>query len=101
VCSRSSSRTFFPDLIAGPFHQGLITVFTAAAAMALIGALISSLRGSQFYYGEQPATQHLDTHLENDARLAMPEGQERGEGAPGLFQDPQGPITDRERVGDG
>jgi len=62
-----TSRTFFPDLIAGPFHQGLITVFTAAAAMALIGALISSLRGSQFYYGEQPTTQHPNTHLENDA----------------------------------
>ena len=55
-----TSRTFFPGLIAGPFHQGLITVFTAAAAMALIGALISSLRGGQFYYGEQPPTQHLD-----------------------------------------
>jgi MFS family permease len=57
-----TSKTFFPDLIAGPFHQGLITVFTAAAAMALIGALISSLRGGQFYYGEQSHTQHLDAH---------------------------------------
>jgi hypothetical protein len=52
-----TSRTFFPDLIAGPFHQGLITVFTAAAAMALLGALISSLRGSQFYYGEERGPQ--------------------------------------------
>jgi MFS family permease len=52
-----TSRTFFPALIAGPFHQGLITVFTAAAAMALAGALISSLRGSQFYYGEEPGVQ--------------------------------------------
>jgi MFS family permease len=52
-----TSRTFFPALIAGPFHQGLITVFTAAAAMALAGALISSLRGSQFYYGEEPSVQ--------------------------------------------
>ncbi len=49
-----TGRTFFPELIAGPFHQGLITVFTAAAAMALVGALISSLRGSQYYYGEVP-----------------------------------------------
>ena len=28
-----TSRTFFPDLIAGPFHQGMITVFTAAVAV--------------------------------------------------------------------
>jgi hypothetical protein len=66
------SRTFFPGLIAGPFHQGLIIVFTAAAAMALIGALISSLRGSQFYYGEQPATGHLDAHLVTSGPGARP-----------------------------
>ena len=47
-----TGRTFFPELISGPFHEGLVTVFAAAAAMALLGALISSLRGAQFYYGE-------------------------------------------------
>ena len=41
---------FFPLLIAGPFHHGLIIVFTAAAAMSLIGAAVSLLRGGQFYY---------------------------------------------------
>jgi hypothetical protein len=41
---------FFPHLIAGPFHHGLVIVFSAAAAMSLAGATVSLLRGSQFYY---------------------------------------------------
>jgi hypothetical protein len=41
---------FFPHLIAGPFHHGLIIVFSAAAAMSLVGATVSLLRGRQFYY---------------------------------------------------
>jgi MFS family permease len=45
-----TGHEFFPLLIAGPFHHGLIIVFTAAAAMSLIGAAVSLLRGGQFYY---------------------------------------------------
>jgi MFS family permease len=48
-----TGQRFFPSLIAAPFHQGLVTVFTAAAAMALVAALISLLRGGQFYYGDE------------------------------------------------
>jgi MFS family permease len=36
---------FFPQLVSGPFHDGLITVFSLAAAMAVVGALASALRG--------------------------------------------------------
>jgi MFS family permease len=36
---------FFPQLISEPFHHGLVTVFTAAAAMAVISALASFFRG--------------------------------------------------------
>jgi hypothetical protein len=36
---------FFPNVVSGPFHQGLVTVFTAAAAMAVIAAIASLLRG--------------------------------------------------------
>jgi MFS family permease len=50
-----TGRQFFPNLISGPFHHGLIIVFTAAIAMSVLGALISLLRGKQFYYDE-PAT---------------------------------------------
>jgi MFS family permease len=49
-----TGRHFFPTLIAGPFHHGLVIVFTAAAAMSLVGALVSLLRGRQFYYEDGP-----------------------------------------------
>jgi MFS family permease len=45
-----TGNQFFPQLIAGPFHHGLVIVFSAAAAMSLVGATVSLLRGGQFYY---------------------------------------------------
>jgi MFS family permease len=45
-----TGNQFFPHLISGPFHHGLIIVFSAAAAMSLVGAGVSLLRGRQFYY---------------------------------------------------
>jgi MFS family permease len=45
-----TSKEYFPHLISGPFHQGLVIVFSVAIAMSLIGALVSLLRGGQFYY---------------------------------------------------
>jgi MFS family permease len=45
-----TGNQFFPHLIAGPFHHGLVIVFSAAAAMSLVGATVSLLRGGQFYY---------------------------------------------------
>jgi MFS family permease len=41
-----TGKEFFPQLVSGPFHQGLLTVFGAAAVMAAIAALASLLRGS-------------------------------------------------------
>ena len=40
-----TGTTFFPELVSGPFHDGLITVFGAAAIMAAVAALASLLRG--------------------------------------------------------
>jgi MFS family permease len=40
-----TGTTFFPQLVSGPFHQGLVTVFGAAAGMAAVAALASLLRG--------------------------------------------------------
>ena len=39
--------TFFPDLISGPFHQGLSVVFAVAIALAALAALASLLRGGR------------------------------------------------------
>jgi MFS family permease len=50
-----TGKQFFPHLISGPFHHGLIIVFSAAIAMSVAGALISLLRGRQFYYDDGPA----------------------------------------------
>jgi hypothetical protein len=47
-----TGNQFFPHLISGPFHHGLVIVFTAAALMSLTGAVVSLLRGKQFYYEE-------------------------------------------------
>ena len=50
-----TNRQYFPHLISGPFHHGLIVVFSAAIAMSVAGALISAFRGRQFYYADPAA----------------------------------------------
>jgi MFS family permease len=40
-----TGRQFFPELISGPFHQGLSVVLAVATALAAIAALASLLRG--------------------------------------------------------
>src|SRR5260221_1051248 len=45
-----TSKEYFPHLISGPFHQGLVIVFSVAIAMSLAGAVVSLLHGGQFYY---------------------------------------------------
>lgn len=40
-----TGREFFPHLISGPFHDGLMVVFSLAIAMSLVAALASLLRG--------------------------------------------------------
>jgi MFS family permease len=36
-----TGKEFFPELISGPFHSGLVVVFIAAAVMMLVGAVAS------------------------------------------------------------
>jgi MFS family permease len=45
-----TGKEIFPHLITGPFHHGLVIVFSAAIAMSVAGALVSLLRGKQYYY---------------------------------------------------
>lgn len=42
-----TGREFFPNLISGPFHQGLVVLFAVAAALAVLAALASLLRGGR------------------------------------------------------
>ncbi|WP_328616378.1 MFS transporter [Amycolatopsis sp. NBC_00355] len=41
---------FFPQLISGPFHHGLVIVFTAAAVMAVVAAIASASRGARYFH---------------------------------------------------
>ncbi|MGC5401181.1 MFS transporter [Streptomyces sp. DT20] len=60
---------FFPSLIAGPFHSGLIIVFAFGAALALLAAIASVLRGSN------PAAKAPTPHETQAADpLARPQG---------------------------
>ena len=43
-----TDKAFFPDLISGPFHQGLVVVFAVSAALAALAALASLLRGRRY-----------------------------------------------------
>jgi hypothetical protein len=47
-----TGRTFFPSLLSGPFHSGLIVVFSASAALSVLAGLASLLRGKH-----QPTTE--------------------------------------------
>jgi MFS family permease len=40
-----TGREFFPDIISGPFHDGLVLVFAVSAAFGVIAAIVSLMRG--------------------------------------------------------
>jgi MFS family permease len=44
---------FFPELISGPFHSGLVVVFAAAAAMSAVAALCSFFAGGRYVHDEE------------------------------------------------
>ncbi|MDQ1616625.1 MAG: hypothetical protein QOJ60_2564 [Actinomycetota bacterium] len=56
---RLTGHEFFPRLISGPFHHGLVVVFSAAALMSLVAAVASLARGGRYVHDERvdlPAT---------------------------------------------
>jgi MFS family permease len=67
-----TGREFFPHLISGPFHDGLVIVFWLAIAMAVVGALASLLtpKGA----GREPARDLVATEekLEGEVYGASP-----------------------------
>lgn len=48
-----TGKDFFPQLISGPFHRGLVVVFVTAAVMGFVAAAISTLRGGQYHHIEE------------------------------------------------
>ncbi|MFL6130054.1 MAG: MFS transporter [Mycobacteriales bacterium] len=45
-----TGRSFFPHLISGPFHSGLVVVFVAAVVLSLAAAVASLLRGERYLH---------------------------------------------------
>ena len=42
-----TGREFFPQLISGPFHQGLVIALSVSACLAAIAGIASLLRGGR------------------------------------------------------
>jgi MFS family permease len=67
--SALTGNTFFPSLISGPMHQGLIIVFIFGAILAGIAATASLLRGGRY----QPVIEDATPPTPKDSPAAMPE----------------------------
>jgi MFS family permease len=48
-----TGKRFFPELISGPFHHGLVIVFSTAMVILVIAAIASLLRGGRYVHEEQ------------------------------------------------
>jgi MFS family permease len=47
-----TGKTFFPQLMSGPFHDGLIIVFLTAAGMMVIAAVASWMAGGKYVHSD-------------------------------------------------
>ncbi len=76
-----TGTAFFPQLISGPLHAGLVLVFLTGAVMMLVGAVASWFAGGRFVAGEEatvepaaevaddPGSRAADTGGSTDASL--------------------------------
>ncbi|MDX6428703.1 MAG: hypothetical protein QOE54_1069 [Streptosporangiaceae bacterium] len=58
-----TGKRFFPELIAAPFHHGLVAVFTSAAVMAIIAAMASALRGGRYTHVEETPVEQKEAKI--------------------------------------
>ena len=52
AADKLTSKSYFPQLISGPFHHGLFVVLTFSVVVCLIAAAASWVRGGKFIYAE-------------------------------------------------
>jgi MFS family permease len=64
-----TGKEFFPNLIASPFHHGLVIVFAVAIVMSIIGAVFSLLRGKRYVHTDDVETVHPEHEHRGDAAL--------------------------------
>jgi len=62
-----TGRSFFPSLISGPFHDGLVVAFGFAIAACLVAAAASWMRGKKYVHPNEP----LPTEVE-EAKTVLP-----------------------------
>ena len=54
--TRLTGQHFFPGLLSGPFHHGLVIVFSLAVVLLVIAAATSSMRGGRYIHDEHSAS---------------------------------------------
>jgi hypothetical protein len=45
-----TGKEFFPHLVSGPFHSGLVVVFSMSIALCVISAVASGMRGGKYVH---------------------------------------------------
>jgi MFS family permease len=97
-----TGKQFFPTLISAPFHQGLVIVFSAAALMSLIAAIVSLTRGKQFYYEDEELTSEVAIRPAPATQVISPNGSPLGAASGnGSSSAAAGPVNISRRAADG
>jgi MFS family permease len=78
-----TSKQFFPRLIEGPFHHGLVIVFTVAIVMSLVGAVASLFRGGRYVHDEHQPDQPEAASPAPDGLATADAGQARTDAVAG------------------
>ncbi len=65
-------KSFFPNLVTGAFHDGLVVVFAVAIGVSLIGAIASLLRGGKYVHQETPEAERIEPAEGDPAGPALP-----------------------------
>ena len=67
-----TGQEFFPHLLSGPFHDGLVIVFLTAAAMMLIAAVASLLRGGHYVHDDDDDDAPAGSDAVRDEEVSQP-----------------------------
>jgi MFS family permease len=65
-----TGKEFFPHLISGPFHDGLVIVFLAAAIMSVIGAVASFVGGKKFVFADDEEAKQTHAAADDEEAAA-------------------------------
>ena len=66
-----AGRSFFPQLISGPFRTGLHEAFDFAAAACFVAAVASWLRGGKYHHTDEPEPHLVPAGFVEDTRVEM------------------------------